>query len=204
MSTFSKNLVNEWTPELILKRIFRNTDTCDDMYSMPRENKFGIAKEETETVGKKRRMTVLRMRSECSSQMGPSVDARRRLCIRHWDAQLHRIVYQEDKRLCRFTVSVGILDLAACLSEAWRWSQSNLGIDVCVQGRPGPAPRDVAHSMYVSSRWWTGAADPQTEDGRVSPFAGILFHPLIIERFPRLSWLLVDLCVCTFNNKFWL
>ena len=71
MSTFSKNLVNEWTPELILKRIFRNTDTCDDMYSMPRENKFGIAKEETDTVGKKRRTTVLRMRSECSSQVRP-------------------------------------------------------------------------------------------------------------------------------------
>ena len=30
----------------------------------------------------------------------------------------------------------------------------------------------------------------------MSPFAGILFHPLIIERFPHLSWLLVDLCVC--------
>ena len=41
-----------------------------------------------------------------------------RLCVQCWDAQLHNIVYQEGKRLCRFTVSVGILDLAARLSEA--------------------------------------------------------------------------------------
>ena len=52
MSTFSKNLVNEWTPGLILKRIFRNTDKCDDTHSMPREDKFNIAKEEAEMVGK--------------------------------------------------------------------------------------------------------------------------------------------------------
>ena len=45
--------MNEWTPELFLKRTFRNTDKCGDPSSMPRENEFGLAQEETETVGKK-------------------------------------------------------------------------------------------------------------------------------------------------------
>lgn len=31
---------------------FQNADKCGDTYSMPRENEFGLAQEETEMVGK--------------------------------------------------------------------------------------------------------------------------------------------------------